>query len=373
MSVAASGIKKMSARSPRSPEGRSRSLVKPTNTAGKGVVMDSVVKNGLVANAVVGETKDVVAETTKLVDGCSELVDSVGNFGENATRLVDEGIEKVNALKYTKIKSEYKLKAVFDDVHKVAQQSFVFVNKVDVIFYYGKRMQRVKEAVKRGDTEPLKQFLELLAKNIAKAEQEYIIFVEAFKTASKACICGAEFCKRKSEEAKTKKKATRAIGGTASAGVLAAGVGTGVALSIAAGLVTAGIGTIVGLSLTAAGAVAGGSAIAAGTGIATHCIASDFLSAQKSLSELTSSFDEMWRVTQSMRNEVSNVRLHVEQLNDSVCDAEFSRANDHDKQSIVEVLDLMEEKFTNYYNVSHSCQEKLKGKTATLQSCLDDM
>ena len=64
----------MSARSPAIGEGRNRSLVKPTNTAGKGVVMDSVVKYGRVANAVVGETKNVVAETTKLVDACSELV-----------------------------------------------------------------------------------------------------------------------------------------------------------------------------------------------------------------------------------------------------------------------------------------------------------
>ena len=276
-------------------------------------------------------------------------------------------------MKYTKIKSEYKFKAVFDDVYQVAHQSFVFVNKVDDMFYYGNRMQRVKEAVMRGDMEPLKQFLELLAKNIAEAEQEYTIFVEAFKTASKACIDGAEFCKRKSQEAKTKKNATRVIGGGASAGVMAAGVGTGVVLSIAAGLVTGGIGTIVGLGATAVGAAVAGPVIGAGAAVATHCIASDFLSAQKSFSELSSSFDEMWRVTQSMRNEVSNVRLHVKQLNGSVCDAEFSRANNHDKQSIVEVLDLMEAKFTSYYNVSHSCREKLKGKTATLQSCLDDM
>ena len=160
--------------------------------------------------------------------------------------------------------------------------------------------------------------------------------------------------------------AAQVIGGTIAAGTMAAGVGTGVALSVVAGVFTFGIGTVVGLGLTAAGAAAAGTGIGAGTAVATHCIASDYEQARKSFGYFASTFDDLWRVTQNLKKEVDLVRSQVIHLKDSIEDSEHSMEKKHAKESLLRVLDLLQKKYTEYYGQTSVCRDALKEKSENL-------
>ena len=121
--------------------------------------------------------KLLIHQQNLLIYSCSNLVNSTRKFCDNATRLVDECIEKVNSLNKIKIKYDYKAKSAFEDVRLVAYQAFIFVDKVDDIFYNGKDTESAKVALReRSDMQPLKELLEMIMKCMAEAEQEYIVF-----------------------------------------------------------------------------------------------------------------------------------------------------------------------------------------------------
>lgn len=89
------------------------------------------------------------------------------------------------------------------------------------------------------------------------------------------------------------KKATRAVGGIATAGVLVAGVGGAVAASFVAGFFTFGIGTVVGLSVTAAVSAVAGTGAAAATGAATPFIVLDRKKLERDFRTMLQSFRQV--------------------------------------------------------------------------------
>jgi hypothetical protein len=300
------------------------------------------------------------------VNDCSKVVDSTRRFSECAARFVDEGIAKLDSLKHSAVKKDREVKTAFEDVRSVVKQAYTFVDKVDDMFYYGQDTEKEKIALQNDDTKPLLDLLDLLKTCMAKAEEEYTIFEEVSKEASQSCADAAEHCKHEAEEAKSKKRLTQAIGGTIAAGTMAAGVGTGVVLSVVAGVFTFGIGTVVGLGLTAAGAAVAGPAIGAGTAVVTHCIASDYEQAQTSFGYFASTFDDLWRVTQNIKKEVDLVRSQVICLKDSIEATEYSMEKKHAKESLLRVLDLLQKKFTEYYGQTSVCRDALKEKSENL-------
>ena len=88
---------------------------------------------------------NVVTSMANFVKGCSDLVDSTEKFGNQIEKLLIEGIEKLKSLKHSYIKNEYKAKTAFEDVLLVSRHAFMFVDKVDDIFYYGKETKIARD------------------------------------------------------------------------------------------------------------------------------------------------------------------------------------------------------------------------------------
>ena len=310
---------------------------------------------------------EVVCSATTFVDCFSDLVDSTHRLGEKVTRLLDEGVKKVNSLKKAEIQFASKAKAVFEDVDLVARDAFDFVDKVDDIFWYGKDTQEAREALyERDDIELLMELLVFLAYHTNEADEQYATFEESYKNARQQCLAAAEGCKRKGQQAKSRKFKTRVIGGTLSGGALAGGVAIGVTATVV-GVLTGGIGVPIVLGL---GAAAGVGIMGAGAAATTGGLAYSFGNEQKSFTELANMFDTFWLATVDIKKEVDTIKSYVKKLEENVNALEFHRAENHSKNLLCGVLDRQQQRFAEYYTVTSSCREMLHKKRDSLAECL---
>lgn len=285
------------------------------------------------------------------------FVASITPFCVEVHVLIKEGYKQsVELAKYPSLSN------VKEDIRALANQAFQFVDKVYDLLKLGKNTENARIALQKNDLQPLKELMEVLLFQISRIESEYQIFMDRAREASKSCVDAAGKCSVEAAKSKTKKNASRVVGGSAAAGTLAAGVATGVGLSIAAGLVTAGVGTIVGLGATAAGAVAGGAAIAGTTAAATHLIATDFKEAQERYMKLAQYFDSMEKNAQKISNEVDMMRNGVEAFKSCIDTVEFAINKQLSTNTVIMVLGELEEKFTEYYETMSSHRDTLKEK-----------
>ena len=233
-----------------------------------------------------------IRELTQCVEAGSELLDAINTFTSKAVRMIDDAVEKVDAIKHTEINVGSKVHFCSEDLKAAAKYSHVFVDKVDDLYWYCSRPEELARIKKDCLTKPnpdltsLKALVSQLQRSLVQAEQGRQDFESACSSASKSSAEAAEESRHQAIRAQSKKRATRAVGGAVATTALVAGVGGGVTASVIAGVFTLGIGTIVGLSLTAAGLATG-----VGTAVATGVIAKDFADTEKGFEELQSVFD----------------------------------------------------------------------------------
>ena len=179
------------------------------------------------------------------------------------------------------------------------------MDSIDDIFYYGKEsttVDKVREEIASGKYCALQTLTDQLKRSMVKAESKHQEYDNSCQNVRQTCILAAEESKEMRIEAQSKKKATQGVGGALAATTMAAGVGTGVALSVVAGVFTFGIGTVVGLGITAGATAIGGVAVGTGTAIATHVIAMDFEKTEKALRSLSFTLDSMERLSSDLLN-----------------------------------------------------------------------
>ena len=301
-----------------------------------------------------------------LVDDSTELVTSLGDFFQNLTTLVDDTIKKVDQLKHTEIENEAKAK--FEEaLPDICRHAMMCISSTSTLLSYGQEetlKEEVKNGIQHGNLKPLKDFLGLLKRSIKHAKENFAEFKKVCNEADKSYKTTAKDCRHNSRRARSKKIATRAIGGTTAATALAGGAGTAVALaggavSIVAGFVTFGVGTVVGLGLTAAASAAAGTVVGVGTAVATHLVASDFKATEKRLSELATIFESMWCTGCKILLQISAIEAKLESVVNIMGNLEYSMADQHSKQSISFSLELLFAKFNESSDKLASCKKKI--------------
>ena len=310
----------------------------------------------------------------EFVDGSTQLVCSVGEFAHSFTRLVEEAIQKIDSLKHIAIDYDFKARSILEDsTLEILCRAIRYLDSINKLLSYGKdesKKEHMKETLKRGDLEPLRQYLGLLQRSMTQVRQHYDNFEEACKKAKGNCEAAAKDCEHKSREARSKKRATRVIGGMASATAIAGGVGTGVALSgaalsIAAGVFTFGVGTVVGLGITAVASAAAGPIVGAGAAVATHFIASDFKATEEKFAELARVFKSMCSIGSRTLMHVSILSSRLESLAEVMDDVKY--CSEHCLQSISCALDLLFEKLTDSSAKVDACIEQLNSKWSEVE------
>ena len=173
------------------------------------------------------------------------------------------------------------------DIIIAIETAIIFMDTVDDFFDYGKGtdFESIKEDIKNRNATKIEAFFSKMDKWLENVNDSYQNFEKQCKETSDAFTELANECASHQAGANTKKKATRAVGGTASAVLL----GGGVAASAVAGALTLGIGAIVGLSLTAAALAVTG----LGTATATGITASHYSKAENAFESASKIFQEL--------------------------------------------------------------------------------
>ena len=153
------------------------------------------------------------------------------------------------------------------------------------------------------------------------------------------------------------------MGGTASAALIAGGVGTGVTLSVIAGVFTFGIGTVVGLSVTAVATGVAGVGAGVGAGISTSMLADHFDKAKVAFSDLISEFNELLHNASSMRESCLMIRKRLCTISNKIDDIKFHKQQKHTMQLICDELDLLCSKLKEHSETTSKCRCQLKART----------
>ena len=240
-----------------------------------------------------------------LIDILNELV----SFCTTVTQRANEAIEKIHSLEV----DEADLKWKFVECEKKLKQSKckteTYVRSVKKLLRFANISDTEWKRLVDGNVKPLQDYLKQIVRYVGQCKDHYTILYSELEEALNNLESITSLCAKKQAVAKGKSTAAKAVGGTASAAVIAAGLGTGVSLSIVAGVCTLGVGAVLGLSLTAVGTIIGGPVIGAGAGVATHCIASYY-------EKLRQTFKSIWEDFNRLNRDARNLDGNLCKLNE---------------------------------------------------------
>ena len=173
--------------------------------------------------------------------------------------------------------------------------------------------------------QPLKYYISELERTIGGVQPCYDEFFSACNTATDLTNEAIEKIENKAIKARTKKRAARVVGGTATSALFALGVGTGITLSIVAGVLTFGVGTIVGLSITAAAVPAAAVGVGGVSAAVTAHIASDYEETETanrlqkgSVASLQKICIKMQQAVQKIHDKVKIIGADIDSIKNSI-------------------------------------------------------
>ena len=274
----------------------------------------------------------------------AEIADELPKSCEEALEIAHDFISEID--KIEKMKEEDAVKEnrqTYIGLQDTISHARTYVYKVQYLAQYIKRhVSKVNRGLQCSppNYQPLKEFITEIGSNLAKATEFYGQFSDSCSKAITGA-CDAEWqCKEDAREAKNKKIAAKVVGGTATTAAIAAGVGTGVALSVVAGVFTFGIGTIIGLGATAAGATAAGVGAGAIGAAATHHIASDYEEKEKVLEELKESFRSLQQIGGDLERRTGYIQSHLKAISANVDNARRFIEDEQLRELVKKILGL---------------------------------
>ena len=309
-------------------------------------------------------TAVAVARTVpEILSSLNDTVRELQEFCSITTRALNTVLEKYDSIIYSEIKGQTSTKLVCENLKYACEKFYQFVDAVDDIYYYGKNeeiMKKIREGIQVNNFSELAALIEQLQFYITNAQQ-------AFETAMKACknvqmdsMQAADDCKMKAQTAKTRKRTTRAIGGTLASSALVVGTAGGVAASVVAGVFTFGIGAIVGLSITAAVATVGGAGIATATGALTHHIASQFDRSEIAFREMSDALNPVCNKTSNMISELHNLETVLKSISRNTKNTECAhKTHSVTTLSISAAVSRLYYHFQMSYDESSQCRSEM--------------
>ena len=311
--------------------------------------------------------KDVIDALVEVSKKLSEIISSLKHIALSITDVVSTSVKSIETLKVTQRHLKYQAKKASEELWRVVSLASNYCESVVVFLRCGQNEgveTRVMEDVRRGNYKSLQSLIQQLRRNLGHALKNYEEFEEMCKTAREVFIQRIKECEEKKTEATIKKTVTQV------AGVVGAGVGTGVALSVVAGVFTLGIGTIVGLGITAVGTAIGGAAVGA-TATVAHATASDFAKSAVILMDFCNSLESMDNTAAEMSKCLFEMDISLMNLSKCVDDVEdnMKTCNDFLNNSVEQLLEVIR----NSYQLSLSCREKVTEEKEKFEAEMNKM
>ncbi len=317
--------------------------------------------------------------TKELIDGFTKVADSVVLFSAKVATLVEDAIKKVDSLHATELQQCTEARRAFFELSEVYDIADTFVLKAVDSFECAcdeTETSRVKDETMHSNFGPLIDFILQLQRYLSEAGQLYVKLDEACNEASESSTRAAELCKVKTREARSKKRATRAIGGTVAGGAIATGATGGVAAGVAAGGVaasaiagafTAGIGTVIGLGITAVATTVVGVGGGVGAAAITYFVAEDFEETEKNFRMYSENFDFLATSALTLHENVSGLHRRLEALATYVDEVESSRNHQEVARSVCRAVDLLHRRSKESFDVLSECRETVRVKASELR------
>lgn len=301
---------------------------------------------------------EIVSAAVQLVANlkeCNVLIQALKDF-----------LAKVDELKDVENETRNHVRNVIDELKVAVSKFYLFVQTVDDVFWYGHdnaRRTRIKKGIKRGNYGDLLDFTDLLSLSLAEAKAYYLKSMQAFETVKTTSLDGAKHCRIKAQEAESKQRTTKAVGGTVAAGAIAAGTAGGIAASVVAGIFTFGIGAVVGLSLTAVGAIIAGAAVGTGVGVATHFVASDLQEVEALFSDLNKSFKDVYTSASTMLDDILIMEVALDAISSKLKTVKYAGNNHRVTENLLSEVERLFQRFSSCSNQSSQCRDALKEVT----------
>ena len=278
-------------------------------------------------------------------DETIELLKSFVKTSRNELENIYAEIERLSSESYRKKIQIYDVKA---SIRSVADSAVLFVDSVDDLFYYCKEtdFQEIKRAAAEDNLIPLEKFVALMDWYLKQIGLKYESFLTDCKTSIRECNAAAEKCCILQAEAKTRKNASRLVGGVTTSALIVGGT----AVSIIAGIFTFGIGTAIGLPITAA--------VSATAGVATHFIAEDFAKAEDVFRSYSSKFSSLTSLALQIKDNAAEVHREVERFENSHGSLHY--LDNHTYYSICTTLDRLHNLSSANRLITVQCLQEVK-------------
>ena len=240
----------------------------------------------------------------------NDLLQRLKSFTVAVLAALDSILQTYNSLKNAEVSSRHRRETLIEDLKQAVEAACEYAGHVGDLMWYGSNMERIrniKEGIERNDFTPLTEFIEQLRTTyLVTAESSCQRATRAFEDVRSGALQLATDCRERGQEAKTKKKFTRAAGGTAAA--------VGTATMVIVGGCTFGIGTLVGLGVIAVGSAAVGT----GFGILTYTVSSDVATWEREFSELSQSLDGVMSSASSMLDYTRTIKMYLKSISDKI-------------------------------------------------------
>ena len=262
---------------------------------------------------------DELARNVREVFGlCANVSDLNARLASIITE-INTALTQINAIEGESAAQNRAICQRLQSVTAQAQSYVVTVGNLSTIANQ-ERIATINEMLQHQppNQQPLRDYIRELEQTIGQVQHRHSEFSSACTTVIDLTNEAVETNEAKAIAARTKKRAARVVGGTATTAIIAVGVGTGITLSVIAGVFTFGVGTIVGLSVTAAGAAAAGVGFGGVSAAVTAHIASDYEETEtafRRLKEIVASLQairtEMQQAVQSLHRKVEVIEADI--------------------------------------------------------------
>lgn len=271
---------------------------------------------------VVKEVVQFVLTTSATILECSD----------GMVRKIDETIEKTATIKRIEGEAGAQNMTTSNDLQFAIHQSQNYtatVADLKAFVTHEKRVKQIYKQIRRNppNYKPLNDYISDIQQCLGKVTQSYSEFSESCNAALLTAEKGAIHCAEEQERQAARKLATQVVGGTATAATFAAGIGTGVALSVIAGVFTFGVGTVVGLSLTAAGTAVGGLVVGGAGAAATALIADNFKESEEAFRVLKENYKALLAMGKKVQLEIKCLQDSLQKINADVTHVIHNRDN----------------------------------------------
>ena len=276
------------------------------------------------------------------------VIDELKNFAGTLKLELSNICADIERLNYEKYRKVTQTQDVAQSIRSVANSAVLFVDSVDDLYYYCREtnFSEIKASAYNNDLNLLLKFVAFMDGFLISIGIKYESFRADCRTAIKECNAAADRCCRLQAEARTRRNATRVIGGVATTAITVGGT----AASILAGVFTLGIGTAIGLPLTAAAS--------ATAGAVTHVVEKEFAGAEGVFREYSHNFSSLTSLAIDINDRAAQVHREVVRFDNSHRSLRY--VDHHTYHSICTVLDRLYELAREYRPATANCLEEAK-------------